>query len=71
MLVITVLKPFTEGRSRRAYMPGEVVTDPLWHDPESRRAEAHAARGLVKVEHKLPAPVVGEDLAALAPKGDE
>lgn len=49
---ITVLKPFTEGRSGKSYLPGEVVTDPAWHAPEDegRRMKAYAARGIVKIE---------------------
>ena len=71
MKTIRVLKGFTEGRSGRQYQPGDVVTDPAWHAPESRRAEAYAARGLVEVLEQPTAPVVGEDLGALAPLGDE
>ena len=71
MKTILVLKPFTEQRTGRQYKPGETVTDPAWHTDNDRKAEAYAARGLVKVEEKLPAPVPGEDLGALAPIGEE
>ena len=51
MLKITVLKPFTEVRTRTIYAPGDIVVDPFWTDLTlSRRAEAYLARGLVSVE---------------------
>lgn len=49
---IKVLKPFTEQRTGRSYQPGELVTDPAWHAPGDRRAEAYAARELVRVEER-------------------
>lgn len=51
MKLITVLVAFTEQRSGKHYDPGDVVTDPQWHDPADRRAAAYAARGLVKIEN--------------------
>lgn len=47
---ITVLVPFTEGRTQHQYKPGDEITDPQWHADGDRRAEAYAARGKVKIE---------------------
>jgi hypothetical protein len=49
MFKIEVLQAFTEGRSQKSYKPGELITDPQWHDPADRRRDAYAARGLVRV----------------------
>ena len=72
MKTIKVLKPFVEGRSGRQYKPGDVVTDPTWHAPDSRRAEAYAGRGMVQVvdQPDIPAPVA-EPVIVAAPEGDE
>jgi hypothetical protein len=48
--LITVLESFTEQRTGKTYTPGEVVIDPEWHKPDSRRAEAYATRGKVRVD---------------------
>lgn len=57
MLKITVLKPFTETRNGKSYKPGDVITDPFWHDTaNSKKAGAYEARGFVKLEEIPDAP---------------
>jgi hypothetical protein len=68
---IIVLKPFVEVRSGRSYQPGDEVSDPAWHDPASRKAEAYAARGLVRVDMTADIPPeAGEDMSALGAGGE-
>jgi len=55
---ITVVIPFTEVRSGKTYTAGEVITDPLWHAEDDRKAGAYAARGMVTVEPADDAPAV-------------
>jgi hypothetical protein len=71
MKIITVLKSFKEQRTGRAYQPGERITDPQWHQAESRKAEAYAARGLVRVEDVPDAPLAAPVVAAPAAEGGE
>lgn len=59
---IIVVEAFTEVRTGRTYQPGEKISDPHWHQPGDRKAEAYAARGVVRLE-----PVAETSPAAAAP----